>query len=94
MGPVHRYRRLADAGGSADGSGDVRSKERPGIGRLIGSLVFIGLASPFLKFANGPSAIIGLVILFVGMRIAWQLTAAPNLNIMGPFKPSAPAAAG
>jgi len=30
----------------------------------------------------------------VGMNIAWKLTAAPKLDIMGPFKASQPAAAG
>jgi len=35
--------------------------------------------------------IIGLIILLVGLRIAWQLTAAKPLEISGPLE-SAPAA--
>ncbi len=76
---------------SADRSGDARSNEKPGLGKIAVELVLVGLASPFLKFANGPSAIIGLVILFVGMNISWKLTAAPKIDIMGPFRASTPA---
>jgi len=69
-------------------------KKKFSIGAAIGALVFAGLASPFLELGNEPGGIIGLVILFVGMNIAWKLTAAPKLDIVGPFKASEPAAAG
>jgi hypothetical protein len=42
----------------------------------IGILVMIGLASPFLQLSSPVSGLIGLVILFVGMQIAWRMTGA------------------
>jgi len=39
-------------------------------------LLMLGIASPFLDLQTGFSGIIGLVILFVGLRIAIRLTAA------------------
>lgn len=38
-----------------------------------GELAFYGLFSPFLRLRAGISHIIGLVILFVGLRIAWRV---------------------
>ena len=68
--------------------------EKVSVGAAIGALVIAGLASPFLELGDEPGGIIGLVILFVGMRIAWKLTGSPKLDIVGPFKASEPAAAG
>ena len=59
-------------------------------GAIIGSLLFAGLASPFLELQDPIHGIVGLVILFVGLRIAWQLTAEKKLDILGPFSKSAP----
>jgi hypothetical protein len=56
----------------------------------LGMLALIGLASPFLELQNSLSGIIGLVILFVGMRFAWQQTGAPKIDIVGPFQNQAP----
>jgi hypothetical protein len=39
-------------------------------------LILWGIASPFLQLRYGVFRIIGLVILFVGLRIAWRVTAA------------------
>jgi hypothetical protein len=55
-------------------------------------MLFAGLASPFLELQSGVSGILGLVILFVGIRIAWKITSAPPLEILGPFQANAPAA--
>jgi hypothetical protein len=60
------------------------------IGSLIGSLLFAGLASPFYElWESGPSLgpLIGIIILFVGIRIAWQLTGGSVAwSVIGPFK--------
>jgi hypothetical protein len=53
-------------------------------------LLFAGLASPFLEITEGVSGLIGLVIIFVGIRIAWKMTGAPPLEILGPFQANAP----
>jgi hypothetical protein len=54
----------------------------------FGYLALIGLASPFLDLQEPIHGLIGLVILLVGVRIAWQLTAAKAMEISGPFKGS------
>jgi len=65
-------------------------RPRPSVDRttLILRLLWAGLASPFLELAESPGygSIIGLVILFVGLRIAWQITGHdPRADIVGPF---------
>jgi predicted lipid-binding transport protein (Tim44 family) len=79
--------------GSAPAAGAPTAKPRMSFGAAIGALLVAGLASPFLELADEPGGIIGLIILLVGMNIAWKMTAAPKLEILGPFKASAPAPA-
>jgi hypothetical protein len=55
-------------------------------------MALLGLASPFLELQNPVNGILGLVTLFVGIRIAWQLTAGPKLEILGPFENNSPGA--
>jgi hypothetical protein len=52
----------------------------------IGQLALWGLASPFLQLRDPVHGLIGLVILFVGLRIAYRLTAAKALSVDGPYK--------
>jgi len=67
---------------------------RVSLARAVGTLAVLGLASPFLDLANPMHGVIGLIILLVGIRIAWQLTAAKPLDISGPIVERAPAASG
>jgi hypothetical protein len=60
--------------------------------KALGVLALIGLASPFLALSNPMQGIIGLIILFVGIRIAWRMTAARQVNILGPFSEPIPVA--
>jgi hypothetical protein len=60
-------------------------KKPMSFGAAIGALLFAGLASPFLELQDPFHGVIGLVILFVGLRIAWQITAEKELDILGPF---------
>jgi hypothetical protein len=53
--------------------------------KLLVQLLFIGLASPFLELRDPLHGIIGLVILFVGLRIAYGMTAAKPLEVDGPY---------
>jgi hypothetical protein len=64
---------------------EVRTKPPMSLSAAIGALLFAGLASPFLELQDSIHGIIGLVILFVGLRIAWQLTAEKPLDVLGPF---------
>jgi len=61
-------------------------KAGPSAGKLIGTLLFFGLASPFLGLQNPVNGALGIIILLVGIRIAWRLTAAPQVDIVGPFQ--------
>ena len=82
--------------GSPSPQGDPPASSQrsaPSIASAAGSLLFAGLASPFLELSEGVSGLIGLVIIFVGIRIAWKMTGAPHLDILGPFQANAPPAA-
>jgi uncharacterized protein (DUF983 family) len=69
-------------------------KPRLSLARTVGMLTLLGLASPFLDLANPTQGVIGLIILLVGIRIAWQLTAGRRLVISGPIDKPAPAVPG
>lgn len=62
--------------------------------KALGVLTVIGLPSPFLDLANPAHGVISLIILFVGIRIAWRLTAARKVSIVGPIHDPAPAMPG
>src|SRR5215468_10206964 len=79
--------------GTGETSTAPEPKKKVSVGAAIGALLVAGLASPFLELGDEPGGIIGLIILIVGLNIAWKLTAAPKLEILGPFKANAPAPA-
>jgi hypothetical protein len=58
------------------------------LAKAIGVLALVGVASPILDLQNPTHGIIGLIILFVGMRFAWRFTAGRNLSISGPHIPA------
>jgi len=51
----------------------------------IPQLVLLGIFSPFIEITSGLFGIIGLVILFAGLRFAWRMTAAKRLVVAGPY---------
>jgi hypothetical protein len=57
-------------------------------GAALGMLALTGLASPFLELQDPVQGGIGLIILLVGIRIAWRLTAEKPIDIVGPFNNS------
>ena len=63
-------------------SGEVKV----GFFAALGYLVLIGFASPFLNLAEPLHGLIGLVILYVGIQIAWRITIGTRIQITGPFK--------
>jgi hypothetical protein len=66
---------------------------QPSRAYAIGMLIGLGLASPFLDLASNPlGGLIGLVILFVGMKFAWRFTAAKPIQVNGPFENTLPVA--
>jgi uncharacterized protein (DUF983 family) len=54
-------------------------------GKAVAELAMLGVASPILDLADPVHGLIGLVILFVGLRFAWRFTAAPTLIVSGPY---------
>jgi hypothetical protein len=64
------------------------AKPKMSMSQVLGQLVLLGLASPFLELSNPLNGVLGLVILAVGINIAWKLTAGPKLEILGPFRAS------
>lgn len=55
--------------------------------KAIGALVVLVFALPVLSvFGSLPFGLISALIIFIGMRQAWQMTAAPHLEISGPFR--------
>ncbi len=75
---------------SSDATPTPQTKPRMNSFKALGWLALLGLASPFLELQNSFRGIIGLVILFVGIRFAWQQTGAPKIDIVGPFQSRAP----
>jgi hypothetical protein len=79
-------------------SGQQPSQPRPksaqpkmSLGSWLGRVALIGLASPFLEVIGGGvtfSWLIGIFILFIGMKIAAKLTAGRPVQIYGPFNDS------
>ena len=67
------------------------SAPKQSLGAVLGLLLLWGLGSPFLELQDPLHGLIGLVILFVGIRIAWQLAAGRPNVILGPFKNPSPA---
>jgi hypothetical protein len=84
----------ADADDSAPASGGATparaAKPRMNPFIALGMLALLGLASPFLELQDPFHGVIGLIILFVGIRFAWQQTGAPKIDIVGPFQSRAP----
>jgi predicted lipid-binding transport protein (Tim44 family) len=75
------------AASGAEAASQPSSAGKPGmnLAKALGLLVFVGLASPFLELQNPLNGALGLLILFIGMNIAWRLTAGPKIDILGPF---------
>lgn len=69
------------------------SKRRMGLGEAAVRLALLGLASPFLELFEDPfGGGIGLVILIVGVRIAWKMAQGKvEAVVYGPFENSAAA---
>jgi hypothetical protein len=91
-----QHQRLQQEQPPESGSGEENQQQQPEavkprltLGAWLVRVTLLGLASPFVEvWEGGPSFgwMIGLVILFVGMRFAWRITAGRPLEIYGPFQ--------
>jgi hypothetical protein len=90
-GALHQ---TAQAKEPAAAEAGVQTKvQQKGVGEMIGWLLIVGLASPIRELQEQPqSGIIGLIILFVGIRFAWRFTAGTKLEVTGPHPVQAAAA--
>jgi len=83
--------RLGDSVKSADstaktvsGNDDVSGSEAL---KAVGALVVLVFALPVLSvFGSLPFGLISALIIFIGMRQAWQMAAGPQLEISGPYR--------
>jgi len=81
-----------DDSGPSRGTATPAQEAKPRVNpfKALGLLTLLGLASPFLELQDPFHGAIGLVILFVGMRFAWQQTGTPKIDVVGPFQSRAP----
>ena len=61
------------------------------IAGAIGYLLLLGLISPFLELQEMPSGLIGLIILAVGIQIAWKMLASQEAIVQQALAGTAPA---
>ena len=78
-----------NAGRAAQGKASSGVRPSANFWGALGYLVFMGLASPFLELQDPIQGFIGLIILMVGIRIAWRLTEAKQAEVLGPFENAA-----
>jgi hypothetical protein len=76
----------------AQASASTAQAPKMSAAKAVGVLTVIGLVSPFLALSDPMHGLIGLIILFVGVRIAWRMTAGRQLSIVGPLKGATAAA--
>lgn len=57
-------------------------------GKALLTLALLGLASPFLDLTDFFHGLIGLFILSIGIRIAWQITQETSPALEGPYESS------
>ena len=72
----------------------ARGKKAPLTGREwllgLGALLFLTFALPVVTVVGSlPSGLLSGLIILIGLRQAWQMTRAPQLNISGPYKVAA-----
>ncbi|HMK24319.1 MAG TPA: hypothetical protein VK466_18455 [Terriglobales bacterium] len=78
---------------AAQGNRPSGLRPRSNLASAVGYLVLVGLASHLLALQEPVQGLIGLVILLVGIFIAWRLTEARSVEIVGPFESAAGAVA-
>jgi hypothetical protein len=89
---THQPAQVTQSNSNTEQPAEKPSARHGGMGYALLQIAFVGLASPFLDLAGDPfHGLIGLVILFVGLRIAWKITAGSELQILGPFENAVPA---
>ena len=74
---------------SAPQAAPAQPRPRLTLGAWLARLALLGLASPFLELKDNLFwGAIGLVILYVGIKIAWRITQGSPMEVFGPFNNS------
>jgi hypothetical protein len=94
--------RNAQHTGAADGTqANVATSAEPPRGRvnpvagIVGIAVLFGFAAALpvlVVFSSFPSGLISAFIIFFGLRQAWKMTAAPHIQVLGPYRVGSPPA--
>jgi hypothetical protein len=79
---------VSDPSAAASATGESNStRAKPGFPLLLVMIIGFTLALPVLVIAGSmPSGLISALIIFIGIRQAWQMTAVPHISITGPFR--------
>jgi hypothetical protein len=87
-GTASADRTTGSDGSAAAETPDAQGSQRHpmGVAAALVTMVGYGLASPFLELSDPVHGIIGLVILAVGIRIAWRMTGTRKLVVDGPYE--------
>jgi len=70
-------------------SGELRDEDSGGgsVLKVFGLLVALAFALPVMYVAQSmPGGILSAIIILIGLRQAWSMTASPRLEISGPYK--------
>ena len=99
QGAIEADKEKAKAGSALTTSGNTQSAPQPAradvdeppssrglVVGLIFMLGFIAALPVIMVFSTLPSGLISAAIIFFGMRQAWAMTAAPTLQISGPYR--------
>ena len=79
----------SDSASSSGATSQEPKGPKMNFGAAIGYLALLGLASPFLALQEPFQGLVGLVILFVGLNIAWKIAHGKiQLEIYGPYEAS------
>jgi hypothetical protein len=73
----------------ADAVGEQAPTSVKPVAGVVGILVLFGFAAalPVLVIFNSfPSGLISAFIIFIGLRQAWKMTAAPHVQVLGPYR--------
>jgi hypothetical protein len=88
-------RQLEDESGQTRQQEPAPQAEKPALslGPWLVKVIGLGLVSPFIELQGNPFwGIVGLLILFWGMKMAWRMTAGRPCEVLGPFDNSPPRA--
>ena len=74
------------AAAATDGRRAAPPTPRGGLLAIVLLLAFIGALPVLMVAGSFPSGLISAFIIFIGLKQAWKMTAAPRLTVLGPYR--------